>query len=144
MLKAFINVFKVKELRDRVLFTAGIIVLVRIAAAIPCPGVNPEALQQYLAQLSAASDASGTVMSFFNMFSGGALEKFAIGTLGIMPYITASIIMQLLVPVVPSLEKICTAFGITLSQLFAEGDDFVTLTESQKKRAYSIIYKRKG
>ncbi len=106
MLKAFINVFKVKELRDRVLFTAGIIVLVRIAAAIPCPGVNPEALQQYLAQLSAASDASGTVMSFFNMFSGGALEKFAIGTLGIMPYITASIIMQLLVPVVPSLEKI--------------------------------------
>ena len=106
MLKAFINVFKVKELRDRVLFTAGIIVLVRIAAAIPCPGVNPEALQQYLAQLSAASDASGTVMSFFSMFSGGALEKFAIGTLGIMPYITASIIMQLLVPVVPSLEKI--------------------------------------
>lgn len=106
MLKAFINVFKVKELRDRVLFTAGIIVLVRLAAAIPCPGVDPEALQNYLAQLSSASEASGTVMSFFNMFSGGALEKFAIGTLGIMPYITASIIMQLLVPVVPSLEKI--------------------------------------
>ncbi len=105
MLKAFVNVFKVKELRDRVLFTAGIVVLVRIAATIPCPGVDPAALREYLTGLS-GSTAGGTLMNFFDMFSGGALEKFAIGTLGIMPYITASIIMQLLVPVVPSLEKI--------------------------------------
>ncbi len=106
MFKAFLNVIKIKELRDRLLFTAGIIVLVRIAANIPCPGVDPAALQSYIGAISAGSGEGGTLMNFFDMFSGGALSKFAIGTLGIMPYITASIIMQLLVPVVPALEKI--------------------------------------
>ncbi len=105
MFKAFLNIFKVKELRDRLLFTAGIIVLVRIAANIPCPGVDPEALRTYVASLNPGG-SGGTLMNIFDMFSGGAVTRFAIGTLGIMPYITASIIMQLLVPVVPALEKI--------------------------------------
>ncbi|MBE6369246.1 MAG: preprotein translocase subunit SecY [Lentisphaerae bacterium] len=107
MLKAFWNVLKIKELRSRLLFTAGIIVLVRLADNIPCPGVNSKALQGYLeAQTANAGETAGGIMSMLDIFSGGALQQFALGVLGIMPYITASIIMQLLTPVVPSLEKI--------------------------------------
>ena len=104
MLRAFLNVFKVKELRTRLLFTALIIILVRFASSIPCPGVDPAALEKF-SQSMAAKNAGG-VMGMIDVFSGGALTHFALGALGIMPYITASIIMQLLVPVLPQLEKI--------------------------------------
>ena len=103
MWRAFLNVFKVKELRNRLLFTALIIVLVRFASSIPCPGVDPAALEKFVQNLASKS---GGVMSMIDLFSGGALTHFALGALGIMPYITASIIMQLLVPVLPQLEKI--------------------------------------
>ena len=106
MLKAFWNVLKIKELRSRLLFTAGIIVLVRLADNIPCPGVNSVALKNYLLQFQAGSGTSGGIMDMLDIFSGGALQQFALGVLGIMPYITASIIMQLVTPVIPSLEKI--------------------------------------
>ncbi|MFA7229801.1 MAG: preprotein translocase subunit SecY [Victivallaceae bacterium] len=105
MFAAFLNTIKIKELRNKLLFTAGIIVLVRIAANIPCPGVDPVALKEYFSLFSKAS-SGGVFMDMFDLFSGGALQQFAIATLGIMPYITASIIMQLLVPVLPSLEKL--------------------------------------
>ena len=95
MLKAFWNVLKIKELRSRLLFTALIIVLVRLADNIPCPGVNSVALKGYLAQFQAGSQTSGGIMDMLDIFSGGALQQFALGVLGIMPYITASIIMQL-------------------------------------------------
>ncbi|QSH40741.1 preprotein translocase subunit SecY [Lentisphaerota bacterium ZTH] len=104
MFAAFWNTLKVKELRNRLLFTAGIIVLARFAANIPCPGIDPAALQKYFVQFS--QNQAGGVFNMFDLFSGGALQKFALATLGIMPYITASIIMQLLVPVLPSLEKL--------------------------------------
>ena len=104
MLRAFLNVFKVKELRTRLLFTALIIILVRFASSIPCPGVDPATLEKFI-QSMAAKNAGG-VMGMIDVFSGGALTHFALGALGIMPYITASIIMQLLVPVLPQLEKI--------------------------------------
>ncbi|MCF6174972.1 MAG: preprotein translocase subunit SecY [Victivallaceae bacterium] len=104
MIKAFFNAFKIKELRKRLLFTAGIIILVRVAASIPCPGVDPAALADYFEKFG-SSGAGGMFVSMFDMFTGGALQKFAIATLGIMPYISASIIMQLMVPVLPSLEK---------------------------------------
>ncbi|MBO7146894.1 MAG: preprotein translocase subunit SecY [Lentisphaeria bacterium] len=106
MFKAFINSFKVKELRSRILFTAGLIILCRVAANIPCPGVDMANLGSYFEQLSTESAATGQFLGMFDLFSGGALQKFAIGALGIMPYISASIIMQLLVPVVPALEKL--------------------------------------
>ncbi len=105
MFSAFINSLKIKELRNRIFFTAGIIVLVRLAANIPCPGVDPRALKVYFEQFGSTS-AGGMFMGMFDLFSGGALQKFAIATLGIMPYISASIIMQLLTPVIPALEKI--------------------------------------
>ncbi len=105
MFSAFKNLFKVKELRNRLLFTALIIVLVRVASNIPCPGVNPAALREFILSMRQTSSAGGGIMDMIDLFSGGALGHFALGALGIMPYITASIIMQLLVPVLPMLEK---------------------------------------
>ncbi len=106
MFSAFINSFKVKELRKRILFTAGIVVLCRIAANIPCPGVNTANLSEYFNQLAENSAAAGGILNIVDIFSGGALQQFAVGALGIMPYISASIIIQLLTPVLPALEKL--------------------------------------
>ena len=103
MWRAFLNVLKVKELRNRLLFTALIIILVRFASNIPCPGVDPAALERFIREVSSSSGSG--FMALIDLFSGGALAHFALGSLGIMPYITASIIMQLLVPVLPQLEK---------------------------------------
>ncbi|MDD2478325.1 MAG: preprotein translocase subunit SecY [Victivallaceae bacterium] len=105
MFAAFVNMLKIKELRAKLLFTAGIVVITRFAANIPCPGVDPRALKAYVAGLT-ESGKSGQLMEMFDIFSGGALQNFAVATLGIMPYITASIIMQLLTPTVPTLEKL--------------------------------------
>ena len=105
MWRAFYNVLKVKELRNRLLFTALIIVIVRVASAIPCPGVNTAELVKFIGELRERNQDSGGLMTMIDLFSGGALEHFALGALGIMPYITASIILQLLVPVIPQLEK---------------------------------------
>ena len=106
MWRAFLNALKVKELRNRLLFTALIIVLVRFASSIPCPGVDPTALEKFIDDVTGTSQNGGGVMAMIDLFSGGAMTNFALGALGIMPYITASIIMQLLVPVIPSLEKL--------------------------------------
>ena len=106
MWRAFYNTLKVKELRNRLLFTALIIVIVRVASTIPCPGVDMKALDAFFEALrSQNKDGSGGLMAMIDLFSGGALAHFALGALGIMPYITASIILQLLVPVIPQLEK---------------------------------------
>ena len=105
MWRAFLNILKVKELRSRLLFTALIIVLVRVASNIPCPGINPAALERFIQDVTQSSGSEGGLVQLIDLFSGGALAHFALGALGIMPYITASIILQLLVPVIPQLEK---------------------------------------
>ena len=104
MFKAFINAFKIKDLRNKILFSAAVIIVCRIAANIPCPGVNTHNLKVYFDKLS--QDTAGNFLGMIDLFSGGALQQFAVGALGIMPYISASIIMQLLVPVLPSLERL--------------------------------------
>jgi preprotein translocase subunit SecY len=91
---------QLKELRQRLLFLAGAFVVFRIGSFIPVPGVNPTALAQLFSQ------NQGTILDMFNMFSGGALKRLSLFALGIMPYISASIIMQLLAVVVPSLEQL--------------------------------------
>ncbi|MFA5354788.1 MAG: preprotein translocase subunit SecY [Thermodesulfovibrionales bacterium] len=93
------NIFKVPELKVRVLFTLGLLAVYRIGAHIPTPGINGEALSEFL------TSKGGALMGFFDMFSGGALSRVTIFALGIMPYISASIIFQLLTVVVPSLGK---------------------------------------
>ena len=94
------GIAKLTELRQRLLFLLGALLVFRIGAHIPVPGLNADAL-------AAMFDAQrGTILDMFNMFSGGALERLSIFALGIMPYVSASIIMQLMTVVVPALEKI--------------------------------------
>ena len=88
------------EVRQRLFFLVGALVVYRIGTFIPVPGIDPTALGQFFEQ------QSGTILSMFNMFSGGALERMSIFALGIMPYISASIIMQLAVHVVPTLGQL--------------------------------------
>lgn len=88
------------ELRTRLFFLIGALIVYRIGTFIPVPGIDPQALAQFFEQ------QSGTILSMFNMFSGGALERLSIFALGIMPYISASIIMQMASHVVPSLQQL--------------------------------------
>ncbi len=104
MFSAYLNCFKIPELRKRLLFTFAMIALVQLTAAIPCPGIDPARLKELFGNLNSDAGASG-IMGMLNLFSGGAMEKFAIGALGIMPYISASIILQLMTPVIPALSK---------------------------------------
>ena len=103
MLSAFTNCFKIPELRQRILLTLGLVFIARVGAGIPLPGLDPTPLQAYYA--SAASDASG-LAGLYNMFTGGAMMNGAIFALGIMPYISASIILQLMGAVMPSLARL--------------------------------------
>ncbi|MBF0521526.1 MAG: preprotein translocase subunit SecY [Candidatus Omnitrophica bacterium] len=105
MLSSFVNCFKIPELKKKILFTLGIIIVYRIGCFIPTPGVNGAALAELFRQ-KFDSAASGSMFGIMNMFSGRALEKLTIFALGIMPYISSSIIMQLLTAVIPSLEKL--------------------------------------
>ncbi len=91
---------KMTELRQRLMFLLGALVVFRIGSFIPVPGIDPEAMAQLFKQ------QSGTILDMFNMFSGGALARLSIFALGVMPYISASIIVQLLTVVVPSLEQL--------------------------------------
>ena len=94
------NIFKIEELKDRILFTLGVFIVVRIGAHITLPGVNVDVLQA-----SIANQDSNTLFGLFDMFVGGAFSNAAIFALGIMPYITASIIFQLAGVVVPEIQK---------------------------------------
>ncbi len=103
MLTAFTRAFRTPDLRKKLLFTFGIIVLFRMGSVLPSPGISTSAINQCL---SSASADSRNVYSLINLFSGGALLQLSIFALGIMPYITASIIIQLLVVVIPRLEQL--------------------------------------
>jgi len=98
MLKAYLNSLKIPKLRSKILFTFGIVLLCRVVCTIPCPGLDQNVLKSMFG-------AENSAMGMFDLFSGGALSKFAIGALGIMPYISASIIMQIMGPVIPALER---------------------------------------
>ncbi|MBM4255147.1 MAG: preprotein translocase subunit SecY [Deltaproteobacteria bacterium] len=100
MLEGFQNATKIVELRKRIFFTFALLAIYRIGVAIPTPGIDGQALANFFEQ------ARNTVFGLVNLFSGGALERFSIFALGIMPYISASIILQLLTVVLPPLERL--------------------------------------
>lgn len=110
MISAFTNTFKIPELRNRVLFTLAMLVVVRIGAAITTPGVNAAVIQRWF-ESQVNGQAGGSVAALFNIFSGGALENCAIFSLGVMPYISASIMMQLLTAVIPQFSKLSKEDG---------------------------------
>ena len=103
MLSAYLNCYKIPELRKRLLFTLAIIALCRLTCYIPCPGVDPAVIRGLLARIG--GQGQGGFLDVFDMFSGGAMEKFAVGALGIMPYISASIVLQMMTPVIPQLSR---------------------------------------
>jgi preprotein translocase subunit SecY len=100
MFSWLVNAWHVPELRKRVLFTAFILAIYRLGSWMPAPGVDSQTIEDYF------NNQGGTVLSLLNLFSGGALSQFAIFALGIMPFVTASIILQLLTVVVPKLEQL--------------------------------------
>src|SRR3954462_14125811 len=100
MLSWLANAWRVPELRRRLLFTAMILALYRFGSFIPAPGGDSAAIPQYF------SSQGGSVLGLLNLFSGNALSRFSIFALGIMPYITASIILQLMAVVVPSIAQL--------------------------------------
>ena len=109
MVSAFLNTVKIPELRRRVLFTLAVIVIVRLGAQVTTPGVNQAVLQEWIS--TAAERTGGSIAALFNLFSGGALENCAVFSLGIMPYISASIMMQLLTAVIPRLGRLAREDG---------------------------------
>ena len=100
MIQALQNIWNVPELKKRLLYMLGLLAVYRIGAYIPIPFIDPAALEQWFSQ------NSGTVLGFLDLFSGGSLRRLTVFALGIMPYITASIILQLLTVVWPYLEKL--------------------------------------
>ncbi|SKB06238.1 protein translocase subunit secY/sec61 alpha [Prosthecobacter debontii] len=112
MISAFANSFKVPDLRSRILFTLAMIVIVRIGASITLPGIDVTVLDEWIKNRTAdAGSGAAQVAALLNVFSGGGLQNCAIFALGIMPYISASIMLQLLTAVVPRLSKMAREDG---------------------------------
>ncbi len=101
MLKTILNAFSVADIRKKILFTAAMLALYRLGAYIPAPGVDVNAIKEIQNNFGGSN-----ILGFLNLFSGGSLSRLSLFALGIMPYITASIILQLLTVVVPSLERL--------------------------------------
>ncbi|MBD3272901.1 preprotein translocase subunit SecY [Candidatus Dependentiae bacterium] len=137
-LKNFKNIFLVPELRRKLGFTLGVLAVYRFGAHIPIPGINTQALQNLM-----SSKVAGGLLSYLDLFSGGALKQFAIFALGMIPYINASIMMQLLTVMLPSLEQLSKEgeYGrkiinqytryLTLGLSILQGFGLSTLIESQ-------------
>ncbi len=103
ILQSFQNIFKIPELRNRILWTFGLLVVFRLGSHIPLPGVDPQAIQNFAREME---KSGGDLFGLIQVFTGGAIGNLALFSLGIMPYITASIIMQLMTKVSPTLEAI--------------------------------------
>ena len=130
------NCFKVSELRSRIFFTLSLLVVCRLVSLVPLPGLDGAALVQFFDSLRENQDtgSGNSLLNMYSMFTGGALERCAVGSLGIMPYISATIILQLMSAVVPSLSKLkreegghtqIIKYGRYLTVLLCLGQGFV-------------------
>ena len=132
------NAWRVPELRQRLLFTAMILAVYRLGSWIPAPGVNPTAVNDYL------DSTGGTVLGLLNLFSGGALSQFAIFALGIMPYVTASIILQLLTVVVPRLEQLQKEGEAGYAKINQYTRYLTVVLAAAQSLGYAYLFKRQG
>ena len=135
---AFGNLFKIAELRKRLLFTLGLLAVYRVGVFVTAPGVNRVVMKK-------AIEATGGFLNLFNLFTGGALEQLSIFALGIMPYVSASIILQLLTVVVPALEKLLESGAIKDRKdgLKILGDGELTKAVSVKANKFSASAREK-
>jgi len=131
IVNTFANCFKIPELRSRILFTLLVLGICRLTAIIPVPGLDGNALKEYF---NNSATAGGGLLGMYSMFTGGAIERCAVGTLGIMPYISATIILQLLTAVVGKLSRLAREeggrikiiqYGRVLTVLLCLGQGFV-------------------
>jgi preprotein translocase subunit SecY len=132
------NAWRVPELRKRVLFTALILAIYRLGSWIPAPGVDPQAIKDYF------GGQGGTVLGLLNLFSGGALAQFAIFALGIMPYVTASIILQLLTVVVPRLEQLQKEGEAGFAKINQYTRYLTVVLAAAQSLGYAYLFKRQG
>ena len=133
------NAWRVPELRRRVLFTALILLFYRLGSWIPAPGVNSDTIKNYF-----NSSAGGTVLALLNLFSGGALSQFAIFALGIMPYVTASIILQLLTVVVPTLEQLQKEGEAGMAKINQYTRYLTVALAAAQSLGYAFLFKKEG
>jgi len=126
MLQAFLNIFRVPDLRNRVLFTLGCIVVYRVGFWVPLPGVDQEQLVESARRAAEDATGFGRLLDYMSIFSGGSFSQSTIFGLGIMPYITASIIFQLLQTAVPRLQQLKKE-GATGQQKITEWTRYATV-----------------
>jgi preprotein translocase subunit SecY len=132
------NAWRVPELRRRVLFTALILALYRLGSWIPAPGVDSDRIKQFF------SGQGGTLLGFLNIFSGGALSQFSLFALGIMPYVTASIILQLLTVVIPKLEELQKEGEAGYAKINQYTRYLTVALAAAQATGYAYLFKRQG
>ncbi|MGI8606407.1 MAG: preprotein translocase subunit SecY [Gaiellaceae bacterium] len=132
------NAWRVPELRHRVLFTAMILLLYRLGSWIPVPGVDSSKIQEYF------DGQGGTILGLLNIFSGGALSQFAVFALGIMPYVTASIILQLMTVVVPRLEQLQKEGEAGYAKINQYTRYLTVVLAALQAAGYSYLFQRQG
>src|SRR5205807_7454501 len=132
------NAWRVPELRRRVLFTALILAIYRLGSWLPAPGVNSDQISQYF------NGKGGTVLGLLNLFSGSALARFSVFALGIMPYVTASIILQLLTVVVPRLEQLQKEGEAGMTRINQYTRYLTVALAAAQSTGYAFLFKREG
>jgi preprotein translocase subunit SecY len=132
------NAWRVPELRRRVLFTAAILALYRLGSWLPAPGIDSQAIENFF------SGKGGTVLGLLNLFSGSALSRFSIFALGIMPYVTASIILQLLTVVIPSLEQLQKEGEAGFARINQYTRYLTVGLAAAQSLGYTLLFKRSG
>src|SRR5213082_291920 len=130
------NAWRVPELRKRVLFTAGILAAYRLGSWVPAPGVDQSALQSLF--------AGGGILTLLNLFSGSALSRFSLFALGIMPYVTASIILQLMTVVVPKLEQLQKEGEAGYAKINQYTRYLTVGLAAAQSTGYAYLFKRSG
>jgi preprotein translocase subunit SecY len=138
MLSWLTNAWRVPELRSRVLFTALILALYRLGCWIPTPGVDPAAIKDYF------NGQGGTILGLLNIFSGGALSQFSLFALGIMPYVTASIILQLMTVVIPKLEQLQKEGEAGYAKINQYTRYLTVILAAFQAAGYSYLFDRQG
>src|ERR1700748_3720285 len=133
------NVWRVPELRRRLLFTAGVLAVYRLGSWVPTPGINQSAIEQYFGQ-----NAGTGVLSLLNLFSGSALSRFSLFALGIMPYVTASIIFQVLAVAVPSLERLQKEGEAGYAKITQYTRYLTVALAAAQSTGYAFLFKQSG
>src|SRR5512147_208173 len=138
MLSWLANAWRVPELRRRVLFTGLILALYRLGSWMPAPGVDSNAIKNYF------GGQGGTVLGLLNLFSGGALSQFSLFALGIMPYVTASIILQLMTVVIPRLGELQKEGEAGYAKITQYTRYLTVVLAAAQSTGYAFLFKNQG